>query len=207
METAYQLSQMQFNISIEEYRNEKESHLPFQKRKGRQVPTMFDDGIKDEPIYILNLGRKYRFRIVTHRTYERYPFDDVASICLRLPDVEAIYLKTEHGEDSYRGLNWVAELEGDGYQSRKLSTISPPFGELEKKYVFVDVSIQVKVKKTLHWLLQRETIILKMVRSGRRLIRRRILCKTRKTWNSLPQSVRSVARDTYFCVKAISSLY
>lgn len=134
---------MLVRVILEEFTSE-DDDVPFQDRVGTVALTTHDDQV-NVPIYSINLQKAYRLRITMKHMYRKSDFvRRMTAIQVKPPDEDALNLSVVEVKNS-SAYEAVALLDLNETSSQKLNTVSPVSGPLERKYVTLDIMIDVQI--------------------------------------------------------------
>lgn len=178
-------------VTIESFKERSDSSEPFHVREGVEVPTIRDDYLKDEPVFVLNLGQDFRLRLSMKclRT-ANLPIKGIASVTAVPMDGMGSKLMTEEGTSNDHEWNIVASLRPDRMGSQRMLMTSPAFGEPEKRYLPLDLLIGLHSEE--HQLKHR--IYLKMIPANRKPRLLKAFRLFERKWRNAPQWIRVGAR-------------
>lgn len=140
-------------ISIEEF-EEGTKNEPFYARKAKEVPTDQDPEFKDENkqkevIFLLNIQKEYRIKVVLrHRNHIHLPFDQIVEIAIEPPDCGSLSLETKTVRSTNNECEAVALLEPARCPSKALNSVSSLIGTPRTKYVPLRIRVTVKLNES-----------------------------------------------------------
>lgn len=185
-------------IVIEEYVGNREASVALKDSAWKKVLTMRDDNMQDDPIFMLVVGRIYRLRVsLRHKHRSQATFRQISGVTAKAPDAEAKTLDIIEITPACNGHEVVALFNATEIGSDRLMQVSPMSGELEKKYVMLDVRVSLSIEEAeeVQSLLDLNgRVVCNMVANDALLEARRIVRWAREQWDQGPQWMRDGAR-------------
>ena len=195
---------MLIRLGLEELSGE--AHLSLIDRAGRKCPTMADDFLKDEPIFLLTIGQSCALRVgLEHKHQTQSASRKISGVSLTPDDGNELDLLITESKLAAEGHEVVMLFQPELHNSTKLSTLTKGFGMPDDKYVKLNVKIRVCVasaggvseviefKKTLYCCLAK-TLPLSFKRFERFIL---------DTWKYSPQWIRDGARGAVILAEGL----
>jgi len=124
-------------------------NLPLRNRDGHRVPTIADDSVKDEPVFLLDRRYEHLIRAsIVHKDQNDSANYTIKHITVQPTDGHEFRLDTFDCTSSSPASEVVALFPFDWFQSSRLSSTSAKSGTIEDRNVSVAVTIGVDVKST-----------------------------------------------------------
>lgn len=125
--------------------NDRESRLI--DRNGQEAFLMADDFVKGEPIFLLGYQKDYHMRVrLIHKHQSDASNFQIKFVSVKTSDGIILHLKTIETRSSSEGSDAIAFIHFDKFQSVQVSSPSPQFGPIQKRFVRLPIIIGVEAK-------------------------------------------------------------
>ena len=193
------------NIDLEQVGSSKGA-VDLTDQKGKRAVTLADDCIKDEPVFMVRNGKRYRLRIgLAHKHQSDAVKFKICSVSMKLPDDTVLVLDIVESKPPSEGSEVVAWFQTDMFERSKHRRRRPQFGTVEEKYVKVVVKIVVDVaaneatkEKEGHIEMIGRIWCLPVSRFSPIMNIRKFSCFTSEKWRNSPQWMRDAGRGAVF---------
>jgi len=190
------------DVSMEYFRRCSNPDDPFHVRKGRKVFNIRDSLLLQKSVPLLKVRDKYRLRVaLTNRQGSSVEALQIRSIEVSVRDGRArsLFLKPVSTDSLKHEV--CAFLDLDKLESERLETIGPCFGDLDEKYVALNVVIKFTTDGDGPVQRIRQEIWCRMVSPKCVMVLPRLLRVASKGWRCLPTEVRGGALMLFIAAK------
>lgn len=197
-----------FRIRVERFTSRKDEHRPFHLRAGKEVFRIADRYLPDNPVFVLSVREVHRLHIsLTHNHAAELPVEKLAGIEVLLPNGRSERLATETTFIDNATCEAAALLDPCKLEYSQLLELSPWFGDLDEKYVPVDLVFSIVLRTDgAHVCKIRHRIYCKIVKPGHRSRIYSFFHSFRKGWERCPQWMRDGVKASVFCANVLFSL-
>jgi len=122
------------------------NYLSLCDREAREVTTMTDDYVKEEPIFLINHEEEYRLRVsLGHKNRCDAARFRIKYILVEEPDGNELGLLVTETKEPSKGSEVIAAFKPSHFQSLMLRSGCSRWGSVEEKYVRMKVTIGIDV--------------------------------------------------------------
>ena len=172
--------------------------IPFHCCEAREVPTMADDFLPQDPIFILKCRQKHRVSIYLHPIRGgNSPIREVLSVEATLKDGSRAQLEMIQEEDRlYEGNKVVALLDPGSFDPSDLLNVAcPMFGDATVRFVSVKLTMKFVTRDTREQTsLLEHTIFCNIVTHDSTMIYQKFKRVLESGWRNVPQWMRDCGR-------------
>jgi len=184
------------DLRLECFRKRSQPSTPFFFRETKPAVSMKDEKRPNHVIFLTNIGRDYLIRGCIRRN-SQIPLciKHIISVHIGVCDGITVELPVHEVTKDSENFNFVALLEPAKLESAKMTSISPLFGSLDRKYVELDVTVEVLIGGAVRVPVPlKGTIFCRMHRPSRRFIVRKVIRSADRAWSYIPQPARDGTR-------------
>lgn len=175
----------------------------------REVFSFSDDFLPDNPVFVMRIRESYRLRItLVHDRMAQIPIRRVVGVRVQLPEQETDALAGEQSNETLfteqisfdtEKCEAIALLDPILLNYTRLLTLSPMTGEIDEKYVRLDlvITVSLSVEATQTFDLKHR-IYCQIVSPDHRSNMQKFVRRCRKQWERFPQWMRDGARASVF---------
>lgn len=190
------------DVSMEYFRRYSNPDEPFYSRKGRKVFKIRDSWLLQKSVPLLKVRESYRLRIaLTNRQGSSVEALNITSVEVSVKGGRSQSLTRQSITADAHKHEVCAHLELDKLDSEKLKTVSPCFGELDDKYVALNVLIKFTTDGDGPVQQISQDIWCRMVSPKCIMVLPRILRAVTKGWRCLPTEVQGGALMLFIAAK------
>ena len=164
---------------------------------GSKVFTMKDDGIDTQPIFLLCVRRSYLLHVsVEHQYFSNAPFLGIKRLDVLPDDGQRTALQIIKSIATETKLEAVGVFNPDQCDSTKLQLVSPFAGDLQQKYVAVELLVGVvsEVGSTQE-LDMKVQFFCRMHSSDCQFLCRKFMRFAAHEWERTPQWIKVLSRE------------
>lgn len=194
------------DLQLQGFRKSSDPNAPFYKRETKAVATMVDEKMPDNVIFLVNTEKNYAIKGCI-RLSSQIPqvIKQLVSVHVTAPDGVAVDLPVEVVTEAPDRCKFLAILQPDKLQSKKMTCTSPLCGTLDEKYIELDVRVVLLMGGVVQRLVpMKGTIYVQMHPPGRKFKARHLLRFVEGKWDYLPQPARDGARVAVSAAQALA---
>lgn len=175
---------------------------------GVKVPTMVDDYLPEDPVFLLKVRSDYRLCITLNKEHRLpVPIQRVQSVKISAPggDLISLDIVEECVDDKKHEV--IARLCPSKLGSQRVSQVSPCIGELHEKYVVLTIVVGIVMGGSQGQVLElKHKIFCRMVSHRSLLIYPRIVAAMKACSRIMPQRFREGTRSSISFAKLVAGV-